>query len=82
MVKTKAYDMKETKKQKYKNSNQGFWARVCMRIHRPADEANCMRMHTLSLCTHVEVRVCKHALKDPNPENKNTETKYNLKQKF
>ena len=53
-----------------------------MRIHRLADEANCIRMHTLSLCTHVEVRVCKHALKDPNPENKNTETKYNLKQKF
>ena len=53
-----------------------------MYIHRPIDVANCMCMHTLSLCMHVEVRARKHALKDPNPKNKNIETKYNLKQKF
>ena len=27
--------MKEIKKQKQKNSYQGFWAQVCLRIHRP-----------------------------------------------
>ena len=32
--KAEAYEIRETKKQKQKMLNQGFWARVCVPIHR------------------------------------------------
>ena len=56
---TKAYYMEEIKKQKQKNSNQGFYACAYIGLHT---QANCMHTHTSSLCTHAHTNTLKRTL--------------------
>ena len=67
MGKTKAYHVKETKKQKQKT-----WIRVSGHEYVCAyiglrTRASCMCMHTSSLRTHAEEYTRRHAL-NPNPK--------------
>ena len=51
------------------NLNQGFWERVCVCIHRPTYTGQ------LNAYAYFEpAYACRHALKNPNPKNKNIET--------
>jgi len=55
-----------------------------MHIHRPAYVGQLYANAYFELVYACRREACarRHALKNPNPENKNTKTKQNLKRKF
>ena len=71
-VKTKAYLVKQTKQKKQENQNQGFWAQVCMCIHRPMYGGQ-LYAYTYFEPTYAYKSMRTQICQNPNPKNRKIE---------
>ena len=74
--KIEAYDVKETKKQKQKNLDQGFYAEVCVgfyaevcvHIHKPTYAGQLFAYAYFELACTYRIMCAQTCLRNPNPE--------------
>ena len=66
--KIEAYDVKETKKQKQKNLDQGLYAEVCVHMHKPTYAGQLFAYAYFELACTYRIMCAQTCPRNPNPE--------------